>query len=83
MKYFVSDTHWHHKKIVEITNRGVETTQEEHTDWLINLWNKQVTNSDQVYLLGDVSFATKLDIIEYMSKREVNVNDHHKDRTLD
>jgi len=69
MKYFVSDTHWHHKKIVEITNRGVETTQEEHTDWLINLWNKQVTNSDQVYLLGDVSFATKYDQIKEVFER--------------
>ena len=37
-----------HKKIVEITNRGVETTQEEHTDWLINLWNKQVTDNDSI-----------------------------------
>lgn len=64
MKYFVSDTHWHHKKIVEITDRKNVVTQEEHTEWLINLWNKQITNNDQVYLLGDVSFATKYELIK-------------------
>ena len=69
MKYFVSDTHFQHKKIVEITNRGVETTQEQHTEWLINLWNKQVTDNDQVYLLGDVSFATKYDQIKEVFQR--------------
>ena len=64
MKYFTSDPHWHHKKIVEITDRKDVVTQEEHTKWLIDLWNKQVTNNDQVYLLGDVSFATKYELIK-------------------
>lgn len=28
--WFTSDLHWHHKRIVEFTNRGVETNQENH-----------------------------------------------------
>lgn len=55
--YFTSDLHIGHKRIVEFTQRGVATTQEEHDDWLINLWNSQVLKGDLVYVLGDVSFA--------------------------
>lgn len=55
--YFTSDLHFAHKRIVEFTQRGVATTQEEHDDWLINLWNSQVLKGDLVYMLGDVSFA--------------------------
>lgn len=63
MKIFTSDLHVHHNRIVEFTNRDVDTTQENHTEWLISVWNKNVTKSDICYHLGDFSFAKKYDDI--------------------
>jgi len=43
MKIFTSDLHHDHRRIVEFTNRSKDTTQENHTEWLITTWNKNVT----------------------------------------
>lgn len=55
--WFTSDLHFQHKRIVEFTNRKIVTTQEDHDEWLIDLWNKQVATSDRVYHLGDFCFS--------------------------
>jgi calcineurin-like phosphoesterase family protein len=65
MKIFTSDLHHSHKRIVEFTNRGVDTTQERHTDWLVKVWNKNVSSGDLVYHLGDFSFAKNYDEIAF------------------
>jgi calcineurin-like phosphoesterase family protein len=57
MKIFTSDLHFGHKRIVEFTNRAVDcNSQDNHTRWLIDLWNTQVLAGDLVYHLGDFSF---------------------------
>ena len=53
---FTSDLHIGHRKIVEYTNRGVDTTQEDHDKWVVDLWNSQVSKHDIVYQLGDFVF---------------------------
>lgn len=58
---FTSDVHFHHKNIVKFTNRGKDTTQDNHDEWLIELWNSQVNNQDKIYMLGDFSFSHKYD----------------------
>lgn len=63
MKIFTSDLHHMHNRIVEFTNRGESTTQENHTQWLTDVWNKNVSSGDLVYHLGDFSFAKKYDDI--------------------
>jgi calcineurin-like phosphoesterase family protein len=55
--FFTSDLHFFHKNIVKFTNRGQETNEEDHNEWLINLWNSTVAKGDIVYHLGDLSFA--------------------------
>ena len=52
--YVISDTHFGHKKLVEI--RGY-TTIEEHDRDLIEKWNSIVTDNDTVWHLGDVYFG--------------------------
>lgn len=42
MLYFTSDLHFGHSNIVKFTDRNKVTTSEEHDDWIIDLWNKQV-----------------------------------------
>lgn len=54
--FFTSDLHFHHRNIVKFTNRGIDTTQENHDQWLIELWNSTVSKSDTVIHLGDFSF---------------------------
>lgn len=60
-EFFTSDLHFMHKRIVELTARHNETTAEEHTDWLIELWNKQVQKRDKVWHLGDFCFSRKVE----------------------
>jgi len=62
MKIFTSDLHFGHKRIVEFTNRAVECgSQDNHTRWLIDLWNTEVSSGDLVYHLGDFSFFKNYD----------------------
>lgn len=74
MKKFTSDLHHKHKRIVEFTNRGTETTVEDHDDWLVKIWNRDVTNQDEIYHLGDLSFASKYnDLGDFISKLNGNI----------
>lgn len=55
--WYTSDLHFCHKNIVQYTNRAMDTTQENHDEWLIDLWNSQVNKGDLVWHLGDFSFS--------------------------
>jgi calcineurin-like phosphoesterase family protein len=67
--WFTSDLHFHHRNIVKFTNRGKDTTQELHDEWLVNLWNSQVAKGDLVYHLGDFSFAKDFENIRSLCRR--------------
>lgn len=61
--FITSDLHFKHKKICEYTNRWKDTTQELHDDWLVDLWNSQVSKNDIVIQTGDFVFnCRKLDV---------------------
>lgn len=55
--YYTSDLHFGHNNICKYTNRILVTSQENHDEWLIDLWNNQVAKGDLVYVLGDLSFG--------------------------
>ena len=66
MKYFTSDWHIQHKKIVEFTDRGICTTQKNHDDWLLDTVNSSgITNNDQLWILGDFAFNQD---VKYLSE---------------
>lgn len=65
---FTSDLHFFHSRIVEFTERSKVTTQEYHTDFLVDIWNKQVTKGDLVYHLGDFSFGNTEDTFDVLSQ---------------
>ena len=67
--FFTSDLHFFHKKICEYTNRNLFTTPEEHTDWVIDIINKQVNSQSTLYHLGDFAFSSDPKEIEAVLNR--------------
>lgn len=84
--WLTSDLHFHHKRITELTNRGKFTTAENHTEWLINLWNKQVSKHDNVYHLGDFCFSSKYEdwasILRRLNGQKILVKGNHDDTKI-
>lgn len=56
--YFCSDTHFSHKRIVELSRRPFPSL-EAMEDAIVENWNSRVTSGDTVYHLGDFSFGPK------------------------
>jgi calcineurin-like phosphoesterase family protein len=79
--WFTSDLHFMHKRIVEFTDRKYATSQQEHDQWLIDLWNSQVNPSDHVYHLGDFCFSREqkdwVKIIKQLHGQKTFVKGNH------
>lgn len=81
-KFYTSDLQLHisHTNICKFTNRKLFTSQELHDQWLVDLHNKQVTSSDLVYILGDLSFGkydhTK-EILSSMKGQKIVIKGNH------
>lgn len=56
MDFFISDTHFGHKRILELCNRPFDTV-EQMNDWIVKRWNETVKPEDTVYHLGDVALG--------------------------
>lgn len=54
--FFISDTHFNHKSIIELCERPFNTI-EEHDQKLIDNWNSVVGPEDTVFHLGDFCFG--------------------------
>jgi len=54
--YYISDTHYSHKNILQHENRPFNSV-EEMDEFLIELWNNTVNSNDTVYHLGDFVFG--------------------------
>jgi len=66
MKFYTADLHLDHKNVIRLSKRpfsGVEDMQ----DTLVSNWINRVSNSDDVYILGDFCFNTKT-FVEYIGR---------------
>ena len=64
MNYYISDLHLMHKNCIGFDERPFADLEEMHETILAN-WNRKVTNSDTVYILGDaILYGKKEDAIE-------------------
>lgn len=56
MNYYISDTHWGHESIINFDKRPFDSA-EEMDQTLITNWNQDITNADNVYILGDLIWS--------------------------
>lgn len=56
MIYFIADTHFHHRKIIEYANRPFDKVYE-MDKVMIDRWNRTVRPEDVVFHLGDFGFG--------------------------
>lgn len=79
--YFISDLHFGHKNVLSFDNRPFRTI-EEHDRALVSNWNRTVSDSDRVYLLGDVSWHNPQKTIEIVKslngEKHLIVGNHDK-----
>jgi len=86
--FFTSDTHFHHKNVIEYCNRPVPgirwMTVPEQMDAmnriLIEKWNDKVKPNDEVYHLGDMAFcgvSKFLPIVEKLNGKKFWIRGNH------
>ena len=84
--WYTSDLHAHHRNICKYTNRHLFTTQESHDEWLIDLWNSQVSKSDLVIHLGDFSFSRNVmeiqQLLQQLNGGKHFIKGNHDDRQV-
>ena len=66
MDFFISDTHFNHKRILEFERYNFKTI-EEHNDSILKLIESTVSKNDTLYHLGDVGYYSQ-DVGERLSK---------------
>ena len=83
MRYFTSDLHFNHKKILEFCPNRPPTLDAMHKE-IIAEWNSKVTDEDTVYILGDFSFGNSgetKDMVKQLRGRKVLVMGNHDRRS--
>lgn len=82
--WFISDSLFFHKNIIDYCNRPFLSI-EEMNDALIYNWNKIVKNNDRVFMLGDFALCGKDKIIEIGQKlngRKILILGNHDGASL-
>ena len=79
MKYYTSDLHFGHQKIIEYENRPFVSV-EEMDEHLIQKWNAKVKKGDEVYIVGDFGFVKGKranDILRRLNGRKYLIKGNH------
>jgi calcineurin-like phosphoesterase family protein len=67
MDYFISDIHFGHKNIIRFCDRPFNTVSEMNRE-IIKKWNAVVTDSDRVFVVGDVFLCPAQEAKLYMQE---------------
>ena len=58
MNYYISDIHFGDERILKLCKRPFNTL-DDMNNYIIQKWNSRVSNTDTVYILGDIGFDDK------------------------
>lgn len=86
MNYYISDLHLfcksQTKQGVNYDNRPFENTDQMH-DYILRRWNARVTNSDTVYILGDIALRGSngplIGLVAQLKGKKVLIKGNHDD----
>jgi len=67
MDFFTSDIHFGHKNIIRFCDRPFKTVSQMNSE-IIQNWNDIVTDSDRVFVLGDVFLCSSEEAKEYIEQ---------------
>ena len=67
MDYFTSDLHFGHKNVIRFCDRPFKTVHQMN-EAIIDNWNNIVSDSDRVFVLGDVFLCKPEEAKEYIEK---------------
>lgn len=67
MIYYISDMHFFHNRIMTLSKRPFMDVEEMH-ETIIRNWNRVVSCWDKVYILGDVGFYHRHEIVEILNR---------------
>lgn len=83
MKYFISDFHFGHKKILTF-ERCQFTGIEQHDDYILSLWKKTIQNDDTVYFLGDFGNLQeeKQELFKNLPGYKIMITGNHDKRAI-
>lgn len=86
--FYIGDLHFGHRNILKFSGleRGNYTLNsvEEHDEWIIQQWNKQVTKRDIVWVLGDVLFnSDRFPLLDRLNGTKHLVLGNHDDFKLE
>jgi calcineurin-like phosphoesterase family protein len=83
--FFTSDLHFDHTNIIKFCERPFSSA-EEMNEVLISNWNDVVQSSDDVYILGDFSFARKPELacnhLRRLKGRKFLIRGNHDEHLL-
>lgn len=65
--FFTSDLHLGHENVITSCGRNYATV-DEMNDNLIDRWNAKVSENDEVYILGDLSYRSPVHISSYLKR---------------
>jgi len=78
---YISDLHLGHHNVLRFDNRPFETI-EQMDEALIYLWNKKVTKTDDVWIVGDFSYRAEKDPSWYLEqlkgRKHLIIGNHDK-----
>jgi len=78
MRFYVSDNHFGHFRIIQYCKRPYETAEQMDAD-MIAKWNAVVTNDDEVWHLGDfaMSYDHAKTIVPQLNGRKILILGNH------
>lgn len=84
MRWFTSDMHYFHAKIIEYCQRPFFSVETMNTMMVAN-WNYAINDDDTVYVIGDVSFGTTEEtqaiLAQLVGRKVLVLGNHDKGRT--